>query len=328
MKTTTATKKTAETTTAKIAESQVVETQNNGLTPEQEKRKTLLALWAVISDGERPEAERMAQWSALSYAERDDLTEAICEGVSEAEESRLMAQMEVLYEAERQIKLSECEATIKTGQSAFFETAYAVKMIRDEKLFAPEFENITAYCVTKWDFTPSDVSRFTNAADVLETLKKHKIRQLPTMEGHTRALAELSEGSGKNRKFDKCVPVWVAALNSGKKITGALIRELANPKSATPATTDQKQVAQTADSVAQKTPQTSDKFITATVTMEISLEGVLNLMESGELQNVSVVTRTETGAVFQMAAPDKAGVFAKLAEWSLADLIGSATVKF
>lgn len=327
MKTTTATaaKKTAETTTAKISESQVVETQNNGLTPEQ---KNLLAQWAIITDAKRPEAERIAQWSALSNAEREDLMEVICEGASEAEESRLTNQVEWLCEVERQNKLNECEATIKAGQSAFFETAYAVKMIRDEELYQPEFKTMGEYFAEKWDFTPSDISRFTNAADVLDTLKEHKVRTLPTMEGHTRALAELSEGSGKKRTFGKCVPVWVAALNSGKKITAALIRELANPKSATPATTDQKQVAQTADSVAQSTPQTSDKTITASITLEISFEGVLNLMESKEFEGVSIVTKTDKGAEFQLSAPDKAGVFAKLAKWSLANLIGSATVKF
>lgn len=259
-----AAKKTAETTAAKISESLVVETQNNGLTPEQKAQK-----------------------------------------------------------------LTECEATIQTGQSAFFATAYAVKTIRDEKLFLLGYKTMGEYFEEKWDFTPSDISRFTNAADVLDALKKHKVRQLPTMEGHTRALAELC-GTGKDKNFDKCVPIWVDALNSKKKITGALIRELANPKSEADSS-DQKDDAPanpTVDSVAQNTPHTSDKTITATVTMEISLEGVLNLMESGELQNVSVVTRTETGAVFKMSAPDKAGVFAKLAEWSLADLIGSATVKF
>ena len=114
--------------------------------------------------------------------------------------------------------LKKLEATIRKGQTAFFAAAQALLEIERNELWKPGFSSIVEYAAARFDFSGSDVSRYRNAAIVLENLDG--VSKLPTNEAQCRELAKL-----KHREPQ--LKVWSAVVESGDKITAKFIAETA-----------------------------------------------------------------------------------------------------
>lgn len=115
--------------------------------------------------------------------------------------------------------LKKLEATIRKGQTAFFAAANALLEIERRGLWKPDFTSIVDYAAARFGLGGCDVSRYRNAAIVLENLEG--IEKLPTNEAQCRELAKL-------RHQEPQWKVWNAVLESGEKITAKLIAETAS----------------------------------------------------------------------------------------------------
>ncbi|WP_417737040.1 hypothetical protein [Rosistilla oblonga] len=114
--------------------------------------------------------------------------------------------------------LKKLEATIRKGQTAFFAAAKALLEIERRGLWKPNFTSIVEYAAARFGLGGCDVSRYRNAAIVLENLDG--IEKPPTNEAQCRELAKL-------RHQEPQLKVWSAVVGSGEKITAKLIADTA-----------------------------------------------------------------------------------------------------
>ncbi len=120
-----------------------------------------------------------------------------------------------LNDAQR-AELRKLETQIKKGQEAFFATCNALVEIERQELYVP-YDSLAIYAAEKWDFTPSDVSRFKAAARVLEILDGFDKNKLPRNEAQARKLATLKD------EPEALKEVWRKVLATNGKITAALV---------------------------------------------------------------------------------------------------------
>lgn len=226
-----------------------------------------------------------------------------------------------LTAAQKTKLLNECEATIKKGQAAFFETAKAVLTIRQKQLYKPEYKTLSSYFSEKWDFTPADITRFTNAAEVLEALELHGFTKLPENEGQTRALYEV-------KGLERRLAVWDAVIKGDQKITANLIREKASPKTdATPVEGDKKEdvtANPTLESVAQKTTEPKEKC-SAKLHVEVDSSVLKDALEYKGVECNEVLPGVWE---FAVEADSKADLFRELASWSAVYAVKKVTIVF
>lgn len=120
-----------------------------------------------------------------------------------------------LNDAQR-AELRKLETQIKKGQEAFFATCNALVEIERQELYVP-YDSLAVYAADKWDFTPSDVSRFKAAARVLKILDGFDKNKLPNNEAQARKLAKLKD------EPEALKEVWRKVFATNGKITADLV---------------------------------------------------------------------------------------------------------
>lgn len=66
--------------------------------------------------------------------------------------------------------LRRCEATIGKGQRAFVETADALTVIRDQRLYRETHSTFDAYCQDRWSFTRQRAQQVISAGETIKAL--------------------------------------------------------------------------------------------------------------------------------------------------------------
>lgn len=117
------------------------------------------------------------------------------------------------------------EAVIDAGLKAFFEVGFALMRIRDSKSYkeVDGFNTFAEYCQVKWDMSKSHANYQISASMVIVNLRNDNFSgQIPERETHVRPLSYL--------KPELQCKVWravvEASVNTGKKITGKLVKEV------------------------------------------------------------------------------------------------------
>lgn len=199
---------------------------------------------------------------------------------------------------EQQARLKTCEKVIRKGQESFTQMAKAVVTIRDEKLYLLEFTTLGAYFSEKWDMSPQDVTRYTNAGKVLNLLEQKGHTVLPMNEAQARALADLTP--------DMQVAVWDAAVKSGEKITAKLIHSLA--------TKDEhdkwESFTAAAEAEAEATEQSPETYprkstLSVTVFSDDDCTAIKNCLSSWELSTGTVHGKKDASHLSASVAPDQ-----------------------
>lgn len=85
-------------------------------------------------------------------------------------------------------RLANLERVIETGLATFQAVGEALATIRDERLYAPDYESFEAYCAARWGFKRSRASQFILAANTANRLSTIVDEPLAN-EGQARALA-------------------------------------------------------------------------------------------------------------------------------------------
>lgn len=215
--------------------------------------------------------------------------------------------------AEQQKRLFECETVIRTGQMHFAQMAKAVVTIRDEKLYLATHKTLGSYFAETWDMSPQDVTRYTNAGNILNLLEQHGFTVLPINEGQARSLFDIKTDERK-------LAVWDAVVKSGKKITAKLIRAEAAPSKPKSVVTvvgnEPKSETQPQLLSAPKTTEPQPESLTTcsamlTVEMETSV-----LKDALEYKGIPCTEVSEGVYRFRITAKDKSSLFVELAGWS------------
>lgn len=113
----------------------------------------------------------------------------------------------------RKARLASLEETIRAGFETFAKTGAALVTIRDERLFADDFDSFEVYCAEVWGISRARAYQLIDAGRVLaEVRKAHKSRddnesaptmvgaqiddadEVPNTERQTRALGKAPEG--------------------------------------------------------------------------------------------------------------------------------------
>ncbi len=143
-------------------------------------------------------------------------------------DSDLLATVRQGFQEEQQRTLAKLETIIQKGEAAFFATAKAVAEIIDDRLFHPAYPDKTSYFRCRWDMTPQNVSRFENAARVLNGLTNSGVRRehLPKNEGQCRELYRQASTS-KGLDYPLMVEIWTVARQK-EKVSAKVIAEVAN----------------------------------------------------------------------------------------------------
>ena len=233
---------------------------------------------------------------------------------------------EPISDEEKTQLLRKCEGEIKKGQQAFITTARAVLMIRQQKLYRPTYKTASEYFDDKWDMSSADVSRYKNAAEILEELESKGITELPSNEGQCRALHEIDG-------FEKRVEIWKKVLDSGERRSAKLISKLANPQKPTvKAERTEEEETEIVDSISDISSGVQGKTCSAIIEIEFdcSVEGygssaVADTLEyqgrpcNKVAENVYSITINET---------DRKSLFANLALWERAYALKKITIVF
>ena len=209
-------------------------------------------------------------------------------------------------DGQNMVLLKKCESDIKKGQTAFITAARAVMTIKTKHLYLPDYKTAAEYFEAKWDMSAADVSRYKNAAEIIEQLESNGISQLPSNEGQARALREIAG-------FEHRKEVWQAVVNSGQRITAKLIHQLANPETppAKSESTDEKEI-----SVVNSTPTVRLNVETkkCVAILEIELDNSV-LQDAMEYQGMAC---TKVGDIYSITIRerDRESLFHNMASWS------------
>lgn len=138
----------------------------------------------------------------------------------------------VQNEMKREVRLQILEQTFlakwEAGKRNFATAGEALRGIREERLYKPEFSSFDDYCQKRWGFARAYADRMITSANEVDNLRSNWIENLPTNEGQARALAET-----KLQDKEKAA-VWQEAekLAGGKTPTSAHVREAAYNRTA------------------------------------------------------------------------------------------------
>lgn len=101
--------------------------------------------------------------------------------------------------------LAQCEETIRKGIASWYDTANALKIIRDEKLYRETHETWDAYCQDNWDISRSYAHRQIEAVQFVDKLATND----PIPEGQLRELVKAGDDAPK---------VWKEACRRAPKL--------------------------------------------------------------------------------------------------------------
>lgn len=115
-------------------------------------------------------------------------------------------------------RLEHFESLIEKFKTAKRRAGGAFKVIRDQKLYEPEFDGFSDYCKRKWDYTTRYVDYLIRYAETYSVLQRENFRRLPENESQARPLYPL--------KPWEQVKAWREVLKKvkGDRITARRIR--------------------------------------------------------------------------------------------------------
>lgn len=111
--------------------------------------------------------------------------------------------------------LEELESVIERGLKTFLEVGYAIREIRDQKLYMEHYPNFDSYCRNRWGWTKGHAGRVVQAADTAEALgESHSEHQFENLAQARAVYPHAREDPEAARE------VW-EELNTGREEGGA-----------------------------------------------------------------------------------------------------------
>lgn len=110
----------------------------------------------------------------------------------------------------------EQEKVVFRSETAFIAACLALRLIERNEWFKVYADKFSEYCFIRFDMSRTQVTRYSDAADVMENLAE--CETLPTREGQCRELKAVKDKA-------KQVEVWNRCLATGNDITAVVIRQ-------------------------------------------------------------------------------------------------------
>jgi hypothetical protein len=146
------------------------------------------------------------------------MTEALMTDIIQTEviEGELLG--DAALSAEEAELLNQLEGTILEGVHAYLESCFALRTIREQRLYRQGFGSFEQYCRERWSFSKTHANRMIDHCQVVENLTPTGV--IPEKERHTRPLAKLPP--------EKQREAWQLVINLGSGIDSRRVQEAAD----------------------------------------------------------------------------------------------------